>query len=275
MSSTDPKPDGGSCVAFERGTLRRSVRARSQRAWERGALERIPAEIEMIEDCGVEFLVRVAAGVRAVQRAHAARAGERTNPFLPYDEDLFVADVSETHVCLLNKFNVVDDHLLIVTRAFESQEDPLRLADFEAPLYNADLEDGAGIPQSVLDFRRLVATHHVLMTATPEYNGFVTPLLLNMLCWASRPSPGDDFGSVFQARPVALMASSPGRLGGVRVIPRLRDVLAELGMVPVPGFVTVPAAASAFTSRGRLADATAEAGLVALADRLLDASRPR
>ena len=149
------------------------------------------------------------------------------------------------------------------------------LADFEAPLYNADLEDGAGIPQSVLDFRRLVATHHGLMIATPEYNGFVTPLLLNMLCWASRPSPGDDFGSVFQARPVALMASSPGRLGGVRVIPRLRDVLAELGMVPVPGFVTVPAAASAFTNRGRLADATAETGLVALADRLLDASRPR
>ena len=73
------------------------------------------------------------------------------------------------------------------------------LADFEAPLYNADLEDGAGIPQSVLDFRRLVATHHGLMIATPEYNGFVTPLLLNMLCWASRPSPGDDFGSVFQA----------------------------------------------------------------------------
>ena len=147
------------------------------------------------------------------------------------------------------------------------------LADFEAPLYNGDLEDSLGIPQSVLDFRRLVATHHVLMIATPEYNGFVTPLLLNMLCWASRPSPGDDFGSVFQAKPVALMAASPGRLGGVRVIPRLRDVLAELGMIPVPGFVTVPAAATAFTDRGRLAGETAEPGLIALADRLLDATR--
>ena len=147
------------------------------------------------------------------------------------------------------------------------------LADFEAPLYNGDLEDSLGIPQSVLDFRRLVATHHGLMIATPEYNGFVTPLLLNMLCWASRPSPGDDFGSVFQAKPVALMAASPGRLGGVRVIPRLRDVLAELGMIPVPGFVTVPAAATAFTDRGRLAGETAEPGLIALADRLLDATR--
>ena len=147
------------------------------------------------------------------------------------------------------------------------------LADFEAPLYNGDLEDSLGIPQSVLDFRRLVATHHGLMIATPEYNGFVTPLLLNMLCWASRPSPGDDFGSVFQAKPVALMAASPGRLGGVRVIPRLRDVLAELGMIPVPGFVTVPAAATAFTDRGRLAGETAEPGLIALAYRLLDATR--
>ena len=149
------------------------------------------------------------------------------------------------------------------------------LADFEASLYNADLEDSSGIPQSVLDFRRLVASHHGLMIATPEYNGFITPLVLNMLCWASRPSLGDDFGPVFQTKPVALMAASPGRLGGVRVIPRLRDVLAELGMVPVPGFVTVPAAASAFTPRGRLADDTAETGLVALADRLLEARRPR
>ena len=33
------------------------------------------------------------------------------------------------------------------------------LADYEAPLYNADIEDSDGIPQGVLDFRRLVATH--------------------------------------------------------------------------------------------------------------------
>lgn len=147
------------------------------------------------------------------------------------------------------------------------------LADFDTPLYNADIEDAKGIPQTVLDFRRLVATHHGIMIATPEYNGFVTPLLLNMLCWASRPSPGDDFGAVFQGKPVALMAASPGRLGGVRVIPRLRDVAAELGMVPVPGFTTVPAASTAFTTRGRLADSTIETGLAALANRLLAASR--
>ena len=147
------------------------------------------------------------------------------------------------------------------------------LADFEIPLYNADLEAGGGIPQPVIDFRRLVASHDGMAIATPEYNGFVTPLLLNMLCWASRPSPGDDFGTVFQGRPVALMASSPGRLGGVRVIPRLRDVVAELGMIPVPGFVTVPAAASAFTEQGRLAERRTEDDLVNLVRRLIMASQ--
>ena len=126
------------------------------------------------------------------------------------------------------------------------------LGDFPTPLYNADLEAELGIPQQVMEFRRLVATHDGLVVVTPEYNGFVTPLLLNMLCWASRPSPGDDFGNVFQGRPVALAASSPGRLGGVRVIPRLRDLFAELGMIAVPGFVTL--AGAAFTEDGQLAD---------------------
>jgi len=147
------------------------------------------------------------------------------------------------------------------------------LAEYDVPLYNGDLEHDHGIPEAVLKFRRLVATHQALAIATPEYNGFVTPLLLNLFCWASRASPGDDFGSVFLGKPVALMASSPGRLGGVRVIPRLRDAVAELGMVPVPGFVTVPAAGSAFNENGRLAEATAEDGLRTLMKRLIGAGQ--
>jgi sulfate adenylyltransferase (ADP) / ATP adenylyltransferase len=59
-------------------------------------------------------------------------SGEEFNPFLPYEEDLFVADISDTHVCILNKFNVVDYHLLIITRAFEEQESLLTLEDFTA-----------------------------------------------------------------------------------------------------------------------------------------------
>ena len=57
---------------------------------------------------------------------------ESTNPFLPYDPELYVGDLPPAHVCLLNKFNVVDHHLLIVTREFEHQETALTPADFAA-----------------------------------------------------------------------------------------------------------------------------------------------
>lgn len=43
-----------------------------------------------------------------------------------------MADISNTHVCILNKFNVVDRHALIVTRVFEAQDTWLTLEDFAA-----------------------------------------------------------------------------------------------------------------------------------------------
>jgi len=68
----------------------------------------------------------------------------RADPFLPYDPDLFVADISETHIALLNKFNVIDHHLLIVTRRFELQEALLNLVDFVA-LFSCMVQfDGLG-----------------------------------------------------------------------------------------------------------------------------------
>ena len=153
----------------------------------------------------------------------------------------------------------------------EQQPQPtlIDLADFDAPLFNADIEGRDGIPQAVLDFRRLVATHDALCLATPEYNGGLTPLLLNMFCWASHPSPTDDFGSVFQDKPVALMASSPRRLSGVRAIPRLRDCVCELGMLPVPGFVSVGNARQAFSDDGHLRDNGLSQSLHALVGRLV------
>ena len=57
------------------------------------------------------------------------------------------------------------------------------------------------------------------------------------------------------------------------MIPRLRDVVAELGMVPVPGFVTVLEAASAFTEQGRLGEDRTEDELVSLVRRLMTASQ--
>jgi hypothetical protein len=54
------------------------------------------------------------------------------NPFLPYDEQLWVRHLSDTHTLLLNKFNVVAHHLICVTRTFQPQTDDLNAADLGA-----------------------------------------------------------------------------------------------------------------------------------------------
>lgn len=60
------------------------------------------------------------------------RSGRAKNPFLPYDEQLWVQHLSDTHTLLLNKFNLVAHHVLVVTRAFESQDDRLNERDLSA-----------------------------------------------------------------------------------------------------------------------------------------------
>lgn len=119
-------------LKLQPGSLWAKVQQRTAHAIDCGALQSIATECEFMEEEGVRFLIRIAADlVRKEQDREAASKGQ-ANPFLPYDEDLFVADISETHVCLLNKFNVIDHHLLIVTRSFEDQESLLTLRDFEA-----------------------------------------------------------------------------------------------------------------------------------------------
>lgn len=62
----------------------------------------------------------------------SSQDSKQRNPFLPYEEALWVRHLSRTHTLLLNKFNVVAHHLICVTREFEQQTEPLNAADLEA-----------------------------------------------------------------------------------------------------------------------------------------------
>ena len=113
---------------FKPGTLGQHVAERTRAARAGGTLQSIPTDCELVEQHGVRFVVRVRASPTAKEEAR----DPGRNPFLPYEEELFVADVTESHFCLLNKFNVIDRHLLIVTREFEDQERLLSREDFVA-----------------------------------------------------------------------------------------------------------------------------------------------
>jgi len=125
------KTIGSGKRTLEPGTLWAKLTERTERALCTGALRPIPTDCEFVEQDGVRFLVRILSSL--ARREEAAKKQDATfDPFLPYDEEMFVADVSPTHVALLNKFNVLDHHLLVATRRFEEQESLLTLQDFEA-----------------------------------------------------------------------------------------------------------------------------------------------
>ncbi|NJL83561.1 MAG: phosphorylase [Chloroflexaceae bacterium] len=113
------------------GNLWQRVQAQTQHALNCGALQSLPTEHEFIEENGIAFLVRTLASLERKKQVKKQQ-DQSFNPFLPYEEDLFVGNLSATHLCLLNKYNVVDYHLLVVTREFEAQENWLTAADFAA-----------------------------------------------------------------------------------------------------------------------------------------------
>lgn len=151
---------------FAPGSLPARLRAASSRALAAGALQPIPTGFTFVEDGGVRFFVRVLANLarkdlERSERERAAAGGKPANPFLPWEPELFVADVSESHVAILNKFNVVDHHLLVITREFEDQRSLLTRRDFAALLrcmaeyeslgfYNGGVEAGASQPHKHL-----------------------------------------------------------------------------------------------------------------------------
>jgi ATP adenylyltransferase len=102
-------------------------------ARESGALQPIPTRPEVVEDEGLAFVLRVGDLRRKSESDRAQRAAPKpANPFLPYDPAMFVADIGEGHVLLLNKFQVLEGHALVVTRAFAEQEATLEAPDFAA-----------------------------------------------------------------------------------------------------------------------------------------------
>lgn len=146
-------------------TLRAALDAQTRHALQCGALQPIDTVLTHLDDGGVRFAVRQVSSLARKEMARRTEAIEssatRRNPFLPCDDDLCVGMLSPTHLALLNKYNVIDDHLLIVTRRFVPQEALLDLDDFAALLvalrgfdalgfYNGGAAAGASQPHKHL-----------------------------------------------------------------------------------------------------------------------------
>jgi chromate reductase, NAD(P)H dehydrogenase (quinone) len=142
------------------------------------------------------------------------------------------------------------------------------LLDYSMPLYDGDLEAREGLPESVLKFKALLKNHQGFLIACPEYNGSITPLLKNTIDWASRPEPGEAPLSCFKDKIAALLAASPGGLGGMRGLVHVRAILEGIGTMVIPDQKAISGADGAFDDRGQLKDEKQVKAVQAIAEKL-------
>ena len=162
-----------------------------------------------------------------------------------------------------------------LARASGAEVTRLELADFDIPLYNADLER-AGTPPDVIRLKQLLFEHPAWIICSPEYNGSYTALLKNTLDWASSPVPGDpdwEQGSKpFVGKVVGLLSASPGALGGLRSLSHLAPLLLNLQCWVAPQQFALAAAGQAFDAQGDLPSAAHRSRVQAVLDQVLWAS---
>ena len=117
------------------------------------------------------------------------------------------------------------------------------------PPYNQDLE-GDLRPAPVKALLAAIAEADGLVLCAPEFNHSIPGVLKNALDWASRPA----FTSVMAYKPVAIMATAVGPLGGARCLEHLRVALdSMLARVTLAREVTIAAIAGKVRD-GRLVD---------------------
>src|SRR6266849_7966451 len=119
------------------------------------------------------------------------------------------------------------------------------------PLYNQDF-DGDKRPAIVKKLLTDIAESDGLVLCAPEFNHSIPGVLKNALDWASRPA----FTSVMAYKPVAIMATSRGALGGARCLEHMRVALdSMLSRVTLAREVTITSTADRVRD-GRLVDET-------------------
>jgi chromate reductase len=117
------------------------------------------------------------------------------------------------------------------------------------PAYNQDFE-GDKRPPVVKQMLADIEAADGLVFCAPEFNHSIPGVLKNAIDWASRPA----FTSVLAYKPVAIMATSRGPLGGARCLEHMKTALDScLSRVTLAREVIITAAETRIKD-GRLVD---------------------
>lgn len=146
-----------------------------------------------------------------------------------------------------------------------AQVETIDLRSLSLPLFDADIEKSPGVPDGARRLRDALHAADGVLLATPEYNGFPTPLLINSLDWLSRLQAEGDTPAglaVTAGKPVGILSASPGLLGGLRSLNYTRQFVSmAFAMMPVPQQFALSRAHEAFDDTGALKDAKQQAAV--------------
>jgi chromate reductase len=161
-------------------------------------------------------------------------------------------------------------------RAAGAEVTHLELADFDVPMYNADLE-AKGTPRDVMRLKQLMFDHPAWIICSPEYNGSYTALLKNTIDWVSSPVKSDpawqDGFKSFTGKVIGVLSASPGALGGLRSQSHLVPLLLNAQCWVAPKAFALGNAGQAFGADGLLLSETHRQGVQGVVDQVLWASQ--
>jgi len=149
----------------------------------------------------------------------------------------------------------------------------VNLADFPMPIFNQDDEAERGLPEAARAFKQLLIAHDGFLIASPEYNSAFSPLLKNAIDWASRREGEETPLLAYRGKVAAIMAASPGALGGLRGLVFLRLLLSNIGVTVLPEQQAIVQADKALHPDGYLNDPQAQAAVVTIGGRLTEVLR--
>jgi len=145
------------------------------------------------------------------------------------------------------------------------------LRDYPMPLYDGDWEDENGLPETTIDLKKIFTDHDGFLIASPEHNSAYSSLLKNTLDWISRSHYEKEPAlSAYQNKVAAIIAASPGGLGGLRGLVPLRMLLGNIAVTVVPNQMALPHAHKAFDKDGKLKDEANVSALSRVVDKLID-----
>jgi chromate reductase, NAD(P)H dehydrogenase (quinone) len=162
-----------------------------------------------------------------------------------------------------------------LARASGAEVTHIELADFDIPMYNADLE-AKGTPAAVMKLKQLMLDHPAWIIVSPEYNGSYTALLKNTIDWVSSPVKGDpawqDGFKSFTGKVVGILSASPGALGGLRSQGHLVPLLLNAQCWVAPKAFALGRAGDAFGPEGKLVNEFHLKSVQAVIDQVLFAA---